>query len=73
MMRLTVTLDAIEHDPAMIIHSEDLIALDVEACGLITIKSRIGKITVYARAARGFNLAICLWFSFIFITSPVPS
>ena len=53
MMRLTVTLDAIEHDPAMIIHSEDLIALDVEAFGLITIKSRIGKITVYARADRG--------------------
>jgi formate dehydrogenase major subunit len=46
MMRHTVTLDAIEHDPAMIIHSEDLIALDVDAFGLITIKSRIGKITV---------------------------
>jgi formate dehydrogenase major subunit len=55
MTRHSVTLDAIEPDPVMMIHPEDLVALGVEAGGLITIESRRGKITAYARADMGIQ------------------
>ena len=55
MTRHSPTLDAIEPDPVVTIHPEDLIALGVEAGGLITIESRRGKVTAYARADIGIQ------------------
>jgi formate dehydrogenase major subunit len=48
MTRHSVTLDAIEPDPVVIIHPEDLTILGIEAGKLITIESCRGKITVSA-------------------------
>lgn len=50
MTRRSPTLDALEPDPIISAHPEDLAALGVEAGGLITVESRRGKVSAYARA-----------------------
>ena len=45
----SATLDAIEPDPVISAHPEDLTELGVEPGELITIESRRGKVTAYAR------------------------
>jgi len=55
MTRHSATLDAIEPDPVVTVHPEDLTKLGIEAGGLITIESRRGKITAYARADMGIQ------------------
>ncbi len=53
MTRHATILDAIEPDPVVAIHPEDLQALGVEPGELITIESRRGKISAFARANIG--------------------
>lgn len=53
MTRHASRLDAIEPDPIVDIHPEDLQALGIEPGGLITVESRRGTITAYARADIG--------------------
>jgi formate dehydrogenase major subunit len=55
MTRHSETLDAIEPDPVVTLHPENLAALNMEAGELITIESRRGKITAYARADIGIQ------------------
>ncbi|WP_020161148.1 MULTISPECIES: formate dehydrogenase subunit alpha [Methylobacter] len=55
MTRHSPTLDAIEPDPVVSVNPEDLSKLGVEPGGLITIESRRGKITAYARADMGIQ------------------
>ncbi len=55
MTRHSTTLDAIEPDPVVTIHPEDLKTLGIEPGGLITIESRRGEVTVYARADIGIQ------------------
>jgi len=55
MTRHSTTLDAIEPDPVVTVHPDDLTQLGIEAGGLITIESRRGKITAYARADMGIQ------------------
>ena len=55
MTRHSPTLDAIEPDPVVTIHPEDLEAMGIEAGGLITIESRRGQVTAYARADLGIQ------------------
>ena len=55
MTRHSPTLDAIEPDPVVSAHPDDLLKLGVEPGGLITIESRRGKITAYARAEMGIQ------------------
>jgi formate dehydrogenase major subunit len=50
MTRHATTLDAIEPDPVVAIHPEDLQILGIEAGGLITLESRRGKLTAFARS-----------------------
>ena len=55
MTRHSETLDAIEPDPVVSVHPENLAELGVEPGGLITIESRRGKITAYARSELGIQ------------------
>ena len=55
MTRHSETLDAIEPDPVVTLHPEDLAALNMEAGDLITIESRRGKITAFARTDIGIQ------------------
>jgi formate dehydrogenase major subunit len=55
MTRHSATLDAIEPDPVVSVHPEDLQKLGIEPGGLITIESRRGKLTAYARAEIGIQ------------------
>ncbi len=55
MTRHASTLDAIEPDPVITIHPEDMQKIGVEPGGLITIESRRGKITAYARTDMGIQ------------------
>ncbi|MGR9043977.1 MAG: formate dehydrogenase subunit alpha [Gammaproteobacteria bacterium] len=55
MTRHSPTLDAIEPDPVISIHPADLIKLGIEPGGLVTIESRRGKITAYARSETGIQ------------------
>jgi formate dehydrogenase major subunit len=50
MTRRSLVLDAIEPDPVALIHPLDLAALDVLPGGIVTIESRRGRVTLYARA-----------------------
>ncbi len=50
MTRHSPTLDAIEPDPVVSIHPKDLIKLNIKAGEIMTIKSRRGKLSAYARA-----------------------
>ncbi len=55
MTRHSKTLDAIEPDPVVTLHPENLAALNINAGDLITLESRRGKITAYARADIGIQ------------------
>ena len=55
MTRHSPTLDAIEPDPVVTLHPEDLTTLGIEAGEVITIESRRGKLTAYARADMGIQ------------------
>ncbi|HIG64033.1 MAG TPA: formate dehydrogenase subunit alpha [Methyloprofundus sp.] len=55
MTRHSPTLDAIEPDPVVMIHPEDIQKLGVEPGDIITIESRRGKISAYARADIGIQ------------------
>ena len=50
MTRRTAVLDAIEPDPVALIHPLDLVAMGGQPGDLITIASRRGEVTLYARA-----------------------
>ena len=50
MTRHSATLDAIEPDPVVTINPKDLIKLGIKAGDIITIKSRRGEVSAYARA-----------------------
>ncbi len=55
MTRHSPTLDAIEPDPVIMVHPEDIIKLGIEAGDILTIESRRGKITAFARADIGIQ------------------
>ena len=55
MTRTSMTLNAIEPDPVVSVHPEDLKQLGIEPGGIITIASRRGKITAYARSELGIQ------------------
>ncbi|MCI0667898.1 MAG: formate dehydrogenase subunit alpha, partial [Methylococcaceae bacterium] len=65
MTRHASRLDAIEPDPVVDIHPVDLEALGIEAGGLITVESRRGTITAYARSDIGVQRG-CLFMAFCF-------
>jgi len=50
MTRRATVLDAIEPDPVALVHPLDLVELGVKPGELITIESRRGKVSLYARA-----------------------
>lgn len=50
MTRRTVVLDSIEPDPVALIHPLDLVHMGGKPGDLITVESRRGKVTLYARA-----------------------
>jgi formate dehydrogenase major subunit len=53
MTRRASVLDALEPEPVVSAHPDDLAKLGIEAGGVISLESRRGKITAYARADRG--------------------
>jgi formate dehydrogenase major subunit len=53
MTRRATVLDAIEPDPVALIHPLDIAGLGVKPGELVTIESRRGKVTLYARADEG--------------------
>ncbi|OQK18451.1 formate dehydrogenase [Methyloprofundus sedimenti] len=55
MTRHSPTLDAIEPDPVVMVHPEDLHKLGIQPGDIITIQSRRGKISAYARADIGIQ------------------
>jgi formate dehydrogenase major subunit len=55
MTRRASVLDALEPDPVVSVHPDDLAKFGVEPGGAITLESRRGKITAYARADRGMQ------------------
>ncbi len=55
MTRRASVLDALEPDPVMLVHPDDLAMLGVEPGGAITLESRRGTVTGYARADRGMQ------------------
>ncbi len=65
MTRHSATLDAIEPDPVANLHPDDLNRLGVEAGGLITIQSRRGTITAYARSDIGIQKG-CVFMAFCY-------
>ncbi len=50
MTRRTAVLDAIEPDPVALIHADDLQALNIQPGDVITLASRRGTVSLYARA-----------------------
>ncbi|MDO8702723.1 MAG: formate dehydrogenase subunit alpha [Undibacterium sp.] len=50
MTRRTAVLDAIEPDPVALIHADDLLALGIQPGDVITLASRRGAVSLYARA-----------------------
>jgi formate dehydrogenase major subunit len=65
MTRHSPTLDAIEPDPVVTVHPEDLQKMGVAPGELITIESRRGKISAYARADLGIQRG-CLFMAFCY-------
>ncbi len=55
MTRHSPTLDAIEPDPVVMVHPADIIKLGIEPGDILTIESRRGKITAFARANIGIQ------------------
>jgi formate dehydrogenase major subunit len=65
MTRHSVTLDAIEPDPVVNFHPNDLTELGIEAGGIVTVESRRGQISAYARADRGIQKG-CVFMAFCY-------
>jgi formate dehydrogenase major subunit len=55
MTRRATVLDALEPDPVVSIHPDDLVALGAQAGSAITLESRRGTLTAYARADLGMQ------------------
>ena len=55
MTRRASVLDQLEPDPVVSVHPDDLVALGSEPGGVITLESRRGSLTAYARADRGMQ------------------
>jgi formate dehydrogenase major subunit len=53
MTRRTEVLDSIEPAPVASIHPDDLHALGIVAAGVVTVASRRGSVTLFARADTG--------------------
>ena len=53
MTRRASVLDALEPDPTALVHPLELAAMGVEAGGVVTIESRRGSVSLYARADEG--------------------
>ena len=53
MTRRASMLDALEPDPVALVHPQDLLALGAQPGQVITIASRRGEVTLYARADEG--------------------
>ena len=53
MTRRATVLDALEPDPTALIHPLDLAALNVPPGGVVTLQSRRGEVSLYARADDG--------------------
>jgi len=53
MTRRATTLDAIEPDPVALVHPLDLAAMGARPGDVVTIESRRGEVTLYARADDG--------------------
>jgi formate dehydrogenase major subunit len=58
MTRRASVLDALEPDPVVSIHPDDLAAIGVEPGGVITLSSRRGSLVAYARADRGMQRGV---------------
>jgi len=65
MTRHSTTLDAIEPDPVVNIHPDDLNKLGVEAGDVITVESRRGRISAFARADNGIQKG-CVFMAFCY-------
>jgi formate dehydrogenase major subunit len=55
MTRHSETLNALEPDPVASLHPEDLARLDIKAGEIITLESKRGKLSAYARAETGIQ------------------
>jgi formate dehydrogenase major subunit len=66
MTRRSTVLDAIEPDPVALAHPDDLVRLGIDAGGLLTLRSRRGSVSLYARAdtalPRGAVFVAFCWF-----------
>jgi formate dehydrogenase major subunit len=58
MTRRASVLAALEPDPVVSVHPDDLAALGAEPGGIITLTSRRGTLTAYARADRGIQRGV---------------
>ena len=58
MTRRASVLDALEPDPVVSVHPDDLAALGSEPGSVITVESRRGTLTAYARADRGMQRGV---------------
>jgi len=58
MTRRASVLDALEPDPVVSVHPDDLAALGAIPGGVITLTSRRGTLTAYARADRGIQRGV---------------
>jgi formate dehydrogenase major subunit len=65
MTRRASVLDALEPDPVVSVHPDDLTELGTEPGGVITLQSRRGTITAYARADRGMQRGV-LFMPFVY-------
>ena len=65
MTRRATVLDALEPDPVISVHPDDLAKLGVEPGGAITLASRRGTLTGWARADRGMQRGV-LFMSFVY-------
>ncbi|HEY4438846.1 MAG TPA: formate dehydrogenase subunit alpha, partial [Candidatus Elarobacter sp.] len=58
MTRRASVLDALEPDPVLSVHPDDLAEMGIEPGGAITVESRRGTLTGYARADRGMQRGV---------------
>jgi formate dehydrogenase major subunit len=65
MTRRASVLDSLEPDPVVSVHPDDLTQLGTEPGGVITLQSRRGTITAYARADRGMQRGV-LFMPFVY-------
>ena len=70
MTRRTVVLDAIEPDPVALVHPLDLADLNVQPGAIVTIQSRRGAVSLYARADESSPRG-CLFVPFCFYEAAI--